>query len=131
MGVGAYQTEKYFVLPYIVDAIFPEQYHDLRTTLLRGFLQTTNTRLVLSNYAGVCTYLYRQARKWVLIVVNSTESDFETTDLQIQNLPFSKICTIHRKNGRKMSVKYTQENGVYKLQTKNEHLSTQTFLLYD
>lgn len=131
MGVGAYQTEKYFVLPYIVDAIFPEQYHDLRTTLLRGFLQTTDTRLVLSNYAGVCTYLYRQARKWVLIVVNSTESDFETTDLQIQNLPFSKICTIHRKNGRKMSVKYTQENGIYKLQTKNEHLSTQTFLLYD
>lgn len=131
MGVGDVNGGNYFVIPYIINGMHIEQYNDLRTTLLRRFLQGTGVRLVSTNYAGVYAYLYRQNKKCVLIVVNSTESDFDTTNLEIQNLQFTKMYAIHRKNGRKVPVKFDKKGNEYTLKAKNEHLTTQTFILYE
>ena len=62
-------------------------------------------------------------------MVNSTEEDFDATELEFSNLPFEKIYAISRKNGRKKEVKYQRIGNYFCIKTKNEHLTTQTFIL--
>ena len=129
MGVGMMEGERYFVFPYVVDGFYIEQYHDLRTTLLRNFIRKCSATVVMTNHAGVYAYLYQQKNKKILIVVNSTVEDFKTTNLEMQNLEFSKIYEINRKTGRRKAVKFEKtENGVC-IQRENVHLTTQTFIL--
>lgn len=129
VGVGAMDGGNYFVIPYIINGVLVEQYHDLRTTLLKNFIRKSNTPIVMTNHAGVYAYLYKQRNKDVLIVVNSTEEDFSTTELELRNIEFSKIYAISRKSGRKVKVKYEQTEKGVSIQCKNTHLTTQTFVL--
>ena len=128
IGVGSMEGERYFVLPYVVDGVYVEQYHDLRTTLLKNFLRKHSAQLIFTNHAGVYAYLYKQNKKKVLIVVNSTEEDLPTTDLELNNLSFTNLYTINRKNGKKCKVKYERDGNIVRIKSENMHLSTQTFI---
>ena len=129
VGVGVMEGENYYVVPYVIDAAHQEQYHDLRTTLLKGFLRKTQAELVLTNHCGVYAYLYAQRNRKVLIVVNSTEEDFDQTSLEFRGVEFSKIYKLSRSSGRKVSVKYKKSGDKVDISTKNEHLTTQTFVI--
>ena len=129
IGVGAMDGGKYFVIPYVIDGVHFEQYHDLRVQLLKRFLRKSEATLVFTNHAGVYAYLYQQKAKKVLIVVNSTEEDFQTTDLELQNVEFTKLFAIDRKNGKKQSVAFEKRGDTVCIQTQNTHLTTQTFIL--
>lgn len=129
IGVGAMDGGKYFVIPYVIDGVHFEQYHDLRVQLLKAFLRKSEATLVFTNHAGVYAYLYQQKAKKVLIVVNSTEEDFQTTDLELQNVEFTKLFAIDRKNGKKQSVAFEKRGDTVCIQTQNAHLTTQTFIL--
>lgn len=129
MGVGIMQGENYYVIPYIMNNMHLEQYHDLRTTLLKRFIIKANTSVVLTNHAGVYAFLYKQKRRRVLIVVNSTEEDFSETNLELCNVEFTKIYKLSRKSGRKTLAKFEQKGSQIEIKAKNEHLSTQTFIL--
>lgn len=129
VGIGAYNNGRCFVIPYVVNNVYFEQYHDLRTTLLKRFLRGTQSQLVYTNHAGVYAYLYNQPKRKVLIVVNSTEEDFSQTTLQLQNIEFSALWRIDRKNGTKRKTAYQMQDGVCTIVQPNEHLTTQTFIL--
>ena len=131
IGVGDMDGGNFFVIPYVIDTMYMEQYHDLRTELLKTFLRKTQAKLVLTNHAGVCAYLYQQKTKKVLIVVNSTEEDFDRTVLELQGIHPTKIYAIHRKNGRKLRVSYKKQGATVEINTKNTHLTTQTFVIYE
>ncbi len=129
VGVGAYNNGRCFVVPYVVNNVYFEQYHDLRTTLLKRFLCGAQSQLVYTNHAGVYAYLYNQSKRKVLIVVNSTEEDFSQTTLQLQNIEFSSLWRIDRKNGTKRKAAYQMQDGICTIAQLNEHLTTQTFIL--
>lgn len=129
IGTGTMIGKNYFVIPYVIDHVCFEQYHDLRTTLLKRFLQSSSEKLVYTNHAGIYVYLYRQRNRKILIVVNSTEEDFDTTDLQMQNIDFSDILMIDRKDGVKHRVDYVRAGGQVTIACPNTHLTTQTFVL--
>ena len=99
--------------------------------LLKNFLKKTQVPLVWTDHAGVYAYLYEQRGKKVLVVVNSTEEDFDKTDLWLQGWKAGKIFAIDRKSGKKRRVRFEEENGKTTIFTKNGHLTTQTFLLYE
>lgn len=128
VGVGDFNGGKYFVIPYVIDHCCLEQYNDLRTTLLKAFLKSTSERLIYSEHAGVYTYTYRRRANTVLTVVNSTEEDFDKTRLTLQNVKISKLYAIDRKSGKKRPVSFEEEGNVIVIDSKNEHLTTQTFL---
>lgn len=129
VGIGAYNNGRCFVIPYVVNNVYFEQYHDLRTTLLKRFLRGTQSQLVYTNHAGVYAYLYNQPKRKVLIVVNSTEEDFSQTILQLQNIEFSALWRIDRKNGKKRKTAYQMQDGFCTIAQPNEHLTTQMFIL--
>lgn len=131
LGVGDMDGGNFFVIPYVINDMHLEQYHDLRTELLKTFLRKSQTELVLTNHAGVYAYLYRQKTKKVLIVVNSTEEDFDHTVLELQGIKPSKVYKIQRKSGRKVPVRFEMQGNTLVLPTKNEHLTTQTFVIYE
>ena len=131
IGVGDMDGGRFFVIPYVIDGVYMEQYHDLRTTLLKRFLQKSGAELIFTNHAGVYAYLYQEKRKKVLIVVNSTEQDFDVTELELQKVGVSNIFTIDRTTGRKKRVKFEQQGDKTVIHTANKHLTTQTFLLYE
>lgn len=129
VGVGAMDSGRCFVIPYVINETLVEQYHDLRTTLLKNFMQKSKAKLVYTDHAGVYAYLYQQTSKQILIIVNSTEEDFATTDLRFQGVSFDKIFAINRADGKKKRVKFTQNGESVSIATENKHLSTQTFIL--
>lgn len=129
IGVGDMDGGNYFIIPYEINGMLLEQYNDLRTTLLKSFLKKTGAELIYTNYAGVYAYLYKQKAKNVLIVVNSTEQDFETTDIEVQGLKIAKIQTVDRTSGNLKSVEFEGEGEQVIIKTKNTHLTTQTFIL--
>lgn len=129
LGVGAMRGKNFFVIPYVIDHVCFEQYHDLRTTLLKEFLQASSEELVYTNHAGVYVYLYRQRNRKTLIVVNSTEEDFAATDLQMQNIDFSEVWTIDRIDGKKRRAEYARDGERVTIACPNAHLTTQTFVL--
>lgn len=129
IGVGDMDGGNYFVIPYVINGMYFEQYHDLRTTLLKTFLRKSGVELVLTNHAGVYVYLYKQHNKKVLIVVNSTEEDFEKTELEMQNIDFSRMYTISRKSGKRIVKKYERHGNMVYIKNKNSHLTTQVFIL--
>ena len=129
IGVGAMDGGNYFVIPYVINGIYLEQYHDLRVNLLKAFLRKSGTPLVFTNYAGVYAYLYQQKSRKILIIVNSTTQDFQTTDLEFQNVEFTKIFTISRENGKKQPVCFERTGNSVCIRTENAHLTTQTFIL--
>lgn len=128
-GVGDMDGGSYFVIPYVINCIKLEQYNDLRTTLLKMFLRKSDAPLVFTNHAGVCAYLYERRNDRVLIVVNSTEEDFATTELELRNIDVTKISTIDRKSGKKRHVEFERVGDKYIIKTENGHLTTQTFVL--
>ena len=130
-GVGDLDGGNYFVIPYVINGMYLEQYHDLRTTLLKRFLRKSGVELIFTEHAGVYAYLYKQKTKKVLIVVNSTEEDFDTTELVLQNIQVSDIFAIDRSSGKKTRVAYEKSGDKIVMQTKNGHLTTQTFLLFE
>ena len=67
----------------------------------------------------------------MLIVVNSTEEDFETTDLELQGLKLSRAYAIDREAGKKRLVPYEKSGNKISIGTKNVHLTTQTFICYE
>lgn len=85
--------------------------------------------MVYTNHSGVCAYLFKKKNKYILIVVNSTEEDFITTDLRLQNITFNKILYLDRKTGKKRSAKYIRSADNLTIKLPNEHLTTQTFIL--
>ena len=129
IGVGDMDGGNYFVIPYVINGMYFEQYHDLRTTLLKTFLRKSGVELVLTNHAGVYVYLYKQHNKKVLIIINSTEEDFEATELELQNVKFTQIYAINRKSGGRRYVKYERQGHKLIIKTRNEHLTSQTLLL--
>lgn len=131
LGVGDMDGGSFFVVPYVINSIYFEQYHDLRTSLLKAFLRKSGVQLVFTNHAGVYAYLYKKARYNVLIVVNSTEEDFETTDLELQGLKLSRVYAIDREAGKKRLVSYEKSGNKICIGTKNVHLTTQTFICYE
>ena len=129
IGVGDMDGGNYFVIPYVINGMYFEQYPDLRTTLLKTFLRKSGVELVLTNHAGVYVYLYKQHNKKVLIIINSTEEDFEATELELQNVKFTQIYAINRKSGGRRYVKYERQGHKLIIKTRNEHLTSQTLLL--
>lgn len=129
IGAGAMNGGKYFVIPYVVNKVLYEQYHDLRTTLLKDFLHRTGAPLVYTHHAGVYAYLYVQKTRKILIVVNSTEEDFVQTDLRLQNVAFSKLQTVDRQSGKLRSVPFTLEGSRLRIEQENTHLTTSTYVL--
>ena len=128
-GIGDVDGGNFFVIPYVINERHLEQYNTLRTTLLKDFIKKTENQIILTNYAGVYAYLFKKRNKDILIVVNSTEMDFDTTNLEIRNIDFNKVSCISRKTGKKRPVKFTKSGNDYKFMTKCEHLTTQTFIL--
>ena len=129
LGVGDMDGGNYFVIPYILDGFFVEQYNALRVCLLKDFLRRRNTQFVCTNHAGVYAYVYKQGRRRVLIVVNATEEDFDCTELEIHGIDVKRVQAIDRKKGRKATARFERDGAILRIQTKNEHLATQTFLL--
>ena len=128
-GVGAMDGGNYFVVPYLIEGLHIEQYHDLRTTLLKDFVRKHSVEMVLTNHSGVYAFMYKQGKKRVVIVVNSTEQDFDTTNLEVRGVEFNRVVALSRTSGRKRAVAFEKQGDITVIKTYNEHLSTQTFIL--
>ena len=55
--------------------------------------------------------------------------DFQMTDLEFQNVEFTKIFAISRENGKKQPCCFERTGNSVRIQTENTHLTTQTFIL--
>jgi len=131
VGVGDVDGGNYFIIPYVINSVYLEQYHDLRVTLLRAFLRKCGNTLIMTHHSGVYAYLYRQKGRKILVVVNSTEEDFKRTQLECLNVEFSQIKAIDRKSGKRITIPYERKGNMVEIKQENEHLATQTFLLID
>lgn len=129
IGVGAMDKGGYFIIPYVINSLYYEQYHDLRTTLLKAFLRNTSANLVFTDYAGVYAYVYERRGGKALIVVNSTVEDFDCVELELQGVEFSEIKAVSRENGKIEKVEYVRQGNVVKILHANESLTTNTFLI--
>lgn len=132
IGAGAVSGKNFFVIPYVINGVYFEQYHDLRVALLKRALPK-NVPLVYTNHAGTYVYNYKKdykkGKKNVLITVNGTEEDFEVTNLRLQAISFSRVRAVDRVSGKLVNVEYEFDGENLTLKTQNEHLTTQTFVL--
>ena len=82
-GNGIVEGDGFYIVPFIMGlgTLF-EQYNDMRTTLLRSFVKRAGKRGVMTDRAGVYAYLYEREEGNVLILVNSTEEDIESVELE-------------------------------------------------
>lgn len=119
----------YLVVPYVINRLCLEQFHDLRTTLLKSFIQKSSAEIIYTNHSSVYAYLFKKKGRNILIVVNSTEEDFVTTELKLQNITFNKILHISRKDGKKRNAKFDFKDNILSIKLPNEHLTTQTIIL--
>ena len=74
---------------------------------------------------------YQQKGRKILVVVNSTEEDFERVRLECLNVEFSQIKAIDRRSGKRTLVPYERKGDIVEIKQENVHLTTQTFLLMD
>lgn len=129
IGAGATCVRGCFVIPYVVDGLKYEQYNDLRTSLLRAFLRQTGVRLVCSVHAGVYVYLYEQRGRRIVLVVNSTEENFEELEIELWGFPFTSVQVVDRTDGRLTSAPFRFDGNKLCVACKNEHLTTSTIVL--
>ena len=130
VGVGYAEGENFLVVPYVFkDGILLEQFNDLRTSLLRAWLRKSGKKLVLTNHAGVYAYRYERAGQSVLILVNSTEENFETVDLELCNFAVEKVLRIDRKCGRRKNTPFERTEKGICVKVPFAYLSTQTLIL--
>ncbi len=129
MGVGDKLGKNHFVIPYVINGLYYEQYNALRVELLKSAIKNCGKEFVITNHLGVYAYKYKQKNKTVIIVVNSTEEDFESVELKINGFEFKEIFAVSKTTGRRKKVKFTKRGGKLEITVKNERLSTQTFIL--
>jgi len=128
-GLGDVIAGNAFIIPYVIShPYYFEQYNDLRTHLLKEFLRKTDEKLVLTNHSGVYSYVYREKRRTVVILVNSTETDFKEIELELVNTAFKNCRRIHKKTGGKYKTEMEKRGGRYVIKTELGHLSTQTLI---
>ncbi len=130
VGYGYTAGERFLVVPYIIkDEILLEQFHDLRTTIVRNWLKTTGAELLFTNHAGVYAYRYKRENDSIVIVVNSTEENFQTVDLELCNIPVQKISRVDKKSGKVKKTAFTRSEKGVKIKVPMKYLSTHTFII--
>lgn len=111
VGCGDVYEQNFLLIPFVINTLLLEQFHDLRTTLLRQVLLERTACVVSTNYAGLYAYLYRRKREDVLILVNSTVSDLPQITLDIRGLDPVDIRVLDRKSGKRRKLAFRKENG--------------------
>lgn len=110
VGCGDVYEEHFLVIPFVINTVCPEQFHDLRTTLLREVVMEETPCVVSTNYSSLYAYLYQRAADRVLILVNSTVSDLKDVVLDVKGFEVNGITLIDRKAGRVRNAAYRKEN---------------------
>ena len=99
VGYGDVYENNFLLIPFVINTLCLEQFHDLRTTLLRMVVLKETECMVSTNYAGLYAYLYKRETENVLILVNSTVSDLTNVALDIKGISCQEISIIERENG--------------------------------
>lgn len=100
VGHGDVYEKNFLLIPFVINTLYLEQFHDLRTTLLRNVVLKETECVVSTNYAGLYAYLYKRGTENVLILVNSTVSDLHNVTLDIKGIPCEEISVLGRKDGQ-------------------------------
>lgn len=99
VGYGDVYEKNFLLIPFVINTLCLEQFHDLRTTLLRNVVLKETECVVSTNYAGLYAYLYKRKTENVLILVNSTVSDLYNVMLDVKGVSCKEISVLDRKDG--------------------------------
>lgn len=129
VGCGDVYEQNFLLIPFVINTLLLEQFHDLRTTMLRNAVLERTTCIVSTGYAGVYAYLYRRKREDVLILVNSTVSDMERITLQVKGVDRQRVFLIDRKNGKRRKARFHMEGDQLTLNHALDSMTTCTLVL--
>lgn len=130
VGHACVYESNFLMIPYVINTMCLEQFHDLRTTLLRMAVMQQTDCVVSTNYAGLYAYLYKRKKDSVLILVNSTVSDLANAILDVKGVNGLSITAISRKNGKRYKNKAVIENGRIVLKDAIPAMTTYTMIIH-
>jgi hypothetical protein len=128
VGAGIAEGGNFAVFPYVCDALLYEQYNDLRRLLIYKILGARGGATVFTGRGGVSPYLYEDAEKYVLILVNSTVNSFGKIAFTAKNIAFKSAFRIGA-DGAVLPASLSADNGTFVIKEKFDYLSTQTLIL--
>lgn len=129
VGDGIVRAENFAVLPYVINRLLFEQFHDLRRTALWETLKKTpgDNPLVYSEYAAIVPYLFEEKNRYVLMLVNTTVNSFDHVNISLKNMAYRSVEEVGR-DGEISPCRYEKtEQGII-IAEDFEFLSTKTLI---
>lgn len=129
-GEGFARGENFGVFPYICDDLYTEQLSDLRKTALVKMLSEARTeaKLVVTDKTSVAPYLYDEAGRKILILVNATESPLMKIDLTLKGFTVKNAFYLDKKTGEKKRAEFKITPRGISIKRRLNRLSTETFI---
>ena len=128
LGYGMTIAEGHFVVPYVIDALYDDQMHPLRQTLLCNYIDSLKKPFVRADYMCVFSY-YSRAEKNVLLLVNPTHHTLPATRFKMTGSTPKKIYEIERDGSVKEKTFSFDENGFVVLDEIFATLTTKAFII--
>lgn len=131
VGNGAAKGRNFAALPYVINRLLFEQFHDLRRAALWAILRDApvKTPLVYSDYAAIVPYIFEEKDKFVLMLINTTVNCFDSVRLALKNVPSAKGIEEVGRDGKTVPCRYTRTGGGISLDEPFEYLSTKTLII--
>lgn len=128
-GLGAVETDRFAVIPYILSGLLFEQYNPLRREILYAVLKKRQKNYIQTGVGGVQPYLYKRGEGlgFALMLVNYTVNSFEKTAFST-DIPFQKLLCVSR-TGDLLSVPFERSENAVVAYLPLSYLSTATLLL--
>lgn len=118
----------FLINPFVVNKLLYTQFSEMRRGFVVDFVQE-HARLVLnSGFEGVNAYMYHREKDTVVILVNATLENFETTEFFVKEVEFTKVIAIE-KNGEERNLSFENCNGKVKVNCSLSYMSTITLKL--
>ena len=128
MGYGMVKAKGHLIVPYVVDALYADQMHPLRGTLICAYIDSLHKDFVRADYSNIYAY-YSKAEENVLILVNTTHNTLPVTRFKMTGRKPRKIFEIERDGRRReKAFSYDEENFVV-IQETFATLTTKTFII--
>ena len=136
-GLGAVETDRFAVIPYVLSGLLFEQYNLLRREIVYAVLKKRQKNYIQTVIGGVQPYLYKRGEGlgFALMLVNYTVNSFEKTAFSTDkktafstDIPFQKLLCVSR-TGDLLSVPFERSENAVVAYLPLSYLSTATLLL--
>ena len=127
---GVAYSSNFFVYPYSIEGVDNTCFFmNLRTWFFEKYLLShIKSPFVYTGVDGVYPYLYKQDKRFVLILTNANYYDFEKIQFELKNVTPNKIKLVDRKGHIKI-VKFSMNKKMVTIKQPLKYLSTLTLII--